>query len=143
MSTIRIAARRHVGLGWKAYDQQFRLRLAVDPTGTSFDEFDYEPWLLYVGPSMQGASAERVMIRKCYDFNYSRCARDPSPYRHSCLSCSGNHPSNMCRSAFSGVQIQGNRRFLPGRAPASQGPRLAGFIPGFRPRHPNTNMRKY
>ncbi|KAH3714632.1 hypothetical protein DPMN_057317 [Dreissena polymorpha] len=48
------AERRHAGLGWKAYDQQFRSRLAVDPTGTRFDKIDYELWLLYVGPSMQG-----------------------------------------------------------------------------------------
>ncbi|KAH3711003.1 hypothetical protein DPMN_070502 [Dreissena polymorpha] len=140
MSTIRTAARRHVGLDWKAYDQQFRLRLAVDPTGTRFDTIDYKLWLLYVGPCMQGAIAERVMIRKCYDFNYSRCSRDPCPYRQSCLSCSGNHPSNMCRYAFSGVQVQGKRGFLPGRAPVSQGPRLAGFRPGFRPRHPKANL---
>ncbi|KAH3883904.1 hypothetical protein DPMN_007872 [Dreissena polymorpha] len=63
MSKIRTASRRHAGLGWIAYDQQFRLRLAVDPTGTRFDKIDYELWLLYVGPSMQGAGAERVMIK--------------------------------------------------------------------------------
>ncbi|KAH3712265.1 hypothetical protein DPMN_071955 [Dreissena polymorpha] len=64
MSTIRTAAKRHVGMGWKAYGQQFRLRLAVDP-GTRFDKIDYELWLLYVGRSMQGAVEERVMISKC------------------------------------------------------------------------------
>ena len=64
MSTIRNAARMHAGLGWKAYDQQFRLRLAFDPTGTRFDKIDYELWLLYVGPSMQGGRCRESHDKK-------------------------------------------------------------------------------
>jgi hypothetical protein len=56
-------------MGWKAYDQQFRLRLAADPTGNCFDRIDYELWLLFVGPSNHyGAFTERVQPKLCYNF---------------------------------------------------------------------------
>jgi hypothetical protein len=33
-------------MGLKAYDQQFRLSLAADPTGICFDRIYFELWLL-------------------------------------------------------------------------------------------------
>jgi hypothetical protein len=70
ISTIRTASKRHFGLGWKHYDQQFRLRLTSDPTGISFGNIDYELWLLYIGASasMYGVSVQKS-TKKCFDFN--------------------------------------------------------------------------
>jgi hypothetical protein len=61
MNTIRTAARRYAGMGWKAYDQQFRLCLAADPTGIRFDRINYKLLLLFIEPSNHnGAFTGRV-----------------------------------------------------------------------------------
>jgi hypothetical protein len=116
MNTIRTAAMRHAGMGWKANDQQFRLRLAADPTGIRFDRIDYELWLLFVGPSNHcGAFTERV--------------------QHICLNCGGNH-------SFSRIMFQESRPFRLSRASAPQGPRFAGPRFEVRPRFTPPNVQK-
>ena len=64
MNVIRKAASRHQGLGWRTYDQQFRLRLAADPVGVSFASLDNELWLLYVGAPANEASPSFLSTRK-------------------------------------------------------------------------------
>ena len=141
MNTIRTAARRHAGMGWKAYDQQFRLRFAADPTGIRFDRIDYELWLLFVGPSNHyGAFTERVQTKKSYDFNFNRCTRVQCPYRHICLNCGGNHPANICRSHFNRMQFQESKTFRPNRVSAPQGQRFAGPRFEARPRYTPPNV---
>lgn len=66
MSTIRTAAKRCKSLGWKLYDQQFRHRIAMDPSRT-WSAIDYELWLLFITTPMahEGQpqiSAKNVMI---------------------------------------------------------------------------------
>lgn len=43
MSMVRLGASRTMGLGWKSYDEQFRLRKTQNPSSI----IDKELWLLY------------------------------------------------------------------------------------------------
>jgi hypothetical protein len=47
MSIVRLGASRCANLGWKMYDEQFRLRKAQDPSN-SWSLVDYELWLIYM-----------------------------------------------------------------------------------------------
>ncbi|VDI45236.1 Hypothetical predicted protein [Mytilus galloprovincialis] len=44
MQTVRLGAKRYAGLGWKLYDEQFRLRRSQEPAG-SWSVIDTELWL--------------------------------------------------------------------------------------------------
>ena len=48
MHIVRIGASRINGLGWKTYDEQFRLKMGIDPV-KSWEIVDQELWLLYMG----------------------------------------------------------------------------------------------
>jgi hypothetical protein len=47
MSMVQLGASRCANLGWKMYDEQFRLRKAQDPT-SSWSLVDHELWLIYM-----------------------------------------------------------------------------------------------
>lgn len=98
MSNIRTAASRHSGLGWKHYDQQFRLRLADDPAGISFANIDSELWLMYVGSQSRPSEQVTMTLKKCFDFNYKVCGRVQCPYRHACMNCNAYHPYRWCHA---------------------------------------------
>ena len=51
--TIRTAASRFGGWGWKTYDMQFRMRQQLHPQ-RSWASLDGELWALYVSSSPQG-----------------------------------------------------------------------------------------
>ncbi|CAC5413811.1 unnamed protein product [Mytilus coruscus] len=78
MSIIRLGAKRCNNLGWKHYDEQFRLRKAIDPTG-SWATVDSELWLIYINDSTEnknystGSTSVNMNTGcnlKCYAFNY-------------------------------------------------------------------------
>jgi hypothetical protein len=48
MHIVRLGASRINGLGWKTYDEQFRLKMGIDPV-KSWEIVDQELWLLYMG----------------------------------------------------------------------------------------------
>lgn len=56
MYIIRHGARRVTGVGWRQYDEQFRLRQARNPSG-SWANVDMELWLLYM--TEKGITAPR------------------------------------------------------------------------------------
>ena len=135
-STIRLAAKRHLGLGWQSYDTQFRLRLAANPLASSFAIVDPELWLLCMGPSTLFSMGGD---KKCYNFNWRQCTRAICSYRHSCLNCSGNHPARACRANNAGhsQSARGGTYFSPRQfAPRAQArpsfrPRFSQFRPRF------------
>ncbi|VDI60981.1 Hypothetical predicted protein [Mytilus galloprovincialis] len=53
MSSVRKGAKRHGGIGWKYYDEQYRLKKAREPSG-SWGKLDSEYWMWY----MQSASVQ-------------------------------------------------------------------------------------
>ena len=50
MSDVRLGAQRSSSLGWKPYDEQYRLRKARNPM-SSWGIVDVELWLLYISLS--------------------------------------------------------------------------------------------
>jgi len=104
MNMIRLAAKRCPGLGWKTYDEQFRLRKSQDPT-SHWDIIDSELWLMYIlsnqttpGQFLPKKLSQNAIL-KCYAFNYNgRCTKSPCLYMHNCLKCNGQHPSIYCPS---------------------------------------------
>lgn len=104
MHAIRLGASRTSGLGWRTYDEQFRLKKARYQT-ISWATVDAELWLLfmYKASGYEGGStssplvANKNAVGKCFDYNYKGfCLRLPCGYKHLCLKCNGNHPIIGC-----------------------------------------------
>ena len=99
MSDIRLAAARSSSLGFREYDQQFRLKLSNNPSGT-WGVVDPELWLLYVTPSAKFLTADtpnQSQNKKCYTYNYQgSCFKAPCYYLHLCLKCNASHPFISC-----------------------------------------------
>lgn len=102
--TIRLGAARSKGLGWKKYDEQYRLRKTLAPE-SSWADIDAELWLIFMsGPTVSPymasstiAPSSRAKHGKCFDFNFKgTCFRYSCSFAHSCLQCSGEHPSCQC-----------------------------------------------
>jgi hypothetical protein len=85
MSDVRLGAQRSSSLGWKPYDEQYRLRKDRNPM-SSCGIVDVELWLLYISSSTTPlsfgnsqsihAGANTGMKNKRYAFNYNgRCSR--------------------------------------------------------------------
>lgn len=135
MHTIRTGAKRHVGIGWKNYDIQFRLRLASDPNSRSFDTIDYELWLMYMASnplSVQNTSLPTgygpvTSKLKCYDYNFRQCMKGNCKYTHLCLNCNNPHPYRYC---VRNREFRGQHRFT-WRATGSQGQPRTQFNPRF------------
>ncbi|VDI62541.1 Hypothetical predicted protein [Mytilus galloprovincialis] len=80
MHTIRLGAQRNQGMGWKNYDEQYRLRKAHEPSSL-WSNIDNELWLLYMQPvntiSNVSLNVSNSNIQegsghgtKCYSYNY-------------------------------------------------------------------------
>ncbi|CAC5411629.1 unnamed protein product [Mytilus coruscus] len=105
MSIIRLGAKRCNNLGWKHYDEQFRLRKAIDPNG-SWATVDSELWLIYINDSTEnknynsGSTSVNMNTGsnlKCYAFNYEgNCFKQACFYKHVCIRCNAGHPIITC-----------------------------------------------
>ena len=118
MSNIRLGASRVPGLGWKRYDEQFRLKKIRMPS-CNWGTVDLELWLLFMYDDNTQFNPNPVTnAYKCYDYNNGSCTRPNCHYSHSCLRCSGIHPSVNCTRY--GAQTNFNFR---------RGPRFAAGQP--------------
>lgn len=102
MQVVRLGSERSA-IGWKFYDEQYRLRKAHDPASL-WSQVDSELWLFY----MQGGYANQSSYQnsneslhqnplKCYAFNYSgRCYKQGCNFSHTCLNCGGSHSLKIC-----------------------------------------------
>ncbi|VDH91302.1 Hypothetical predicted protein [Mytilus galloprovincialis] len=112
MSVVRLGAKKNPNnLGWKLYDEQFRLRKALDPA-SSWAIVDSELWLLYMADSSGTQNLEVVSSgyntfsanrnvnkkSKCYAFNYNgKCFNSFCQYSHACIQCHGVHSVINCQ----------------------------------------------
>lgn len=98
---VRLGASRcgEGDLGWKKYDEQFRLRRSIDPT-IEWSKVDYELWLMFMTSSPRSKvtiSPNSPAYNKCYNFNFKgNCDRPSCQYMHKCIRCSGFHPQYQC-----------------------------------------------
>ncbi|CAG2196193.1 unnamed protein product [Mytilus edulis] len=144
MSTIRLGAKRCNNLGWKLYDEQFRLRKAFDPTG-SWATVDSELWLIYINDSTEnknGSTSVNLNTSsnlKCYTFNYEgSCFKQSCFYKHVCMRCGAGHPVITCPN--------GQTLALHNQRPAYANPRFRSPRPqsryNFSFRQPGSNPRQ-
>ncbi|XP_063410323.1 uncharacterized protein LOC134693430 [Mytilus trossulus] len=112
MSVVRLGSKRNPNnLGWKLYDEQFRLRKTLDPA-SSWAIVDPELWLLYMADSIGTQNLEVVSsgyntfsanrnvnkTSKCYAFNYNgECFNSFCQYSHACIQCHGVHSVINCQ----------------------------------------------
>jgi len=106
MHLVRLASSRYVvgNMGWKNYDEQFRLRKVSDPSN-SWGVVDTELWLLYIGSGNINTTSQFAGSRgsashsnlKCYSFNYTgNRFRQVCHFGHFCLNCGKTHPLINC-----------------------------------------------
>ncbi|CAC5412899.1 unnamed protein product [Mytilus coruscus] len=116
MTSVRKGARRHGGIGWKYYNEQYRLEKAKDPSG-SWGKLDSEHWMWYMqsasvhseGQATNHASNNRAFYTnqtastlRCYSFNFDGiCNKHYCIYNHSCLRCGLHHPIKVVLSKTS------------------------------------------
>ncbi len=74
---IRLAAIQFSGFGWRAYDEQFRLRRAADPT-SSWGQMDVELWVTVATAAQMGPSLRQNIAG--YNTAYSANAGSRSSY---------------------------------------------------------------
>ena len=98
MYTVKLGASRSTGLGWRDYDQQFRLKKSKCPA-LSWGTVDQELWLLYMQyvPS-QSNYGTSTTYRKCFEYNNKgKCSLPHCRYLHKCLKCNNPHPAINCK----------------------------------------------
>ena len=79
------------------YDQQFRLRMAINPNN-SWSNIDGTLWLRFIAKGSTGVqNSTYTSQRPCYDYNFKKaCFRRNCIYRHSCMKCGAFHPAAIC-----------------------------------------------
>lgn len=125
MHDVRTGAGR--SSGWKIYDEQFRLKLAMDPT-KSWSAIDTELWVMYMVGGHNMAPAGVQGVNKCYMFNFQGfCGRKHCTYAHLCIKCSQEHAMTNCPLA---VNVNKQAPSFSPKQPLRQGPQQ-----GSRPAH--------
>ena len=152
MYMVRLGANRSK-MGWKFYDEQFRLRKARDPA-SSWATVDYELWILHMNNNTLNGStnqipnnASNISPFKCYPFNFDgHCSKQLCRFRHLCIRCSGSHPLIYCpQKQANGIDSSFSRH----QTPVNNPPRFQGFgrqistanAPRFRARNPHSVFR--
>ena len=91
---IRLGAQK--SNGWVIYDEQFRLRMAHNPS-QDWGIVDNELWVKYMTPTIDRPTPSSP--NRCFDFNFKGvCSRAQCAYSHRCLKCNGKHSSLSCLS---------------------------------------------
>ena len=122
MYTIRLGSKSISGSGWIQYDEQYRLRKAMNPS-SSWSIMDSELWLLYmnnnhgpvnvVGNVVSGVKGSASgTSQTCYPFNYiGHCPKQFCIYNHLCLRCEGFRSLIYCPQVSTGrtVNVQRSR----------------------------------
>ena len=120
--TVRTASVQFPGLGWRNYDEQFRLRMEANPS-RSWASMDMELWVTvaaagsmlpaanaHTNPSRNQYSLGSNPVRNaCFAFNsVAGCRWNSCRYVHSCSRCArSGHGASSCRVA-GGAPAHGN-----------------------------------
>ena len=99
MAIIRGATSDSVFNSVYMYDQQFRLRISMNPN-MSWSQIDGSLWLRFIAKGVSGNNVNSTSTnyqKSCYDFNFKKgCFRKNCVYKHVCLKCNGSHPATLC-----------------------------------------------
>ena len=101
-------------LGFKAYDEQFRLKRAMDQS-KSFGKIDDELWLIYMANTTcqsPNPITNNTRSQKCFNFNYRGvCKRPICKYQHTCMQCGLPHPVASHHNVALGTHDENNSTF--------------------------------
>ena len=117
MRDVRMGAARGGGsMGWKKYDEQFRMRRSINPL-ISWADIDTELWLMFIHSSQTlspatGGQNQHFTNNKCFDYNFKGfCSRISCQYLHRCIKCSGGHPMLSCFYDIGNLPQQSSTQF--------------------------------
>ena len=143
MSVIRDAAVKNKTQAWVTYDQQFRLRIARDPS-RSWTTLNGDLWLRCFASGNYLPTTQHTPA-PCFDYNFQgQCNRFVCSYSHVCIKCGQNHPSIKCQkfvysaTPYSSYQIRYGSPTFPA-APGTSVPR--SYHPA--PRQMNPEQLRY
>ena len=117
MKTIRFAAKKWKGFGWRTYDEKFRQMVERDPS-KRWDLIEGNLWMLFVinppfldryasyakggasnaRPAQRGAAVGGKNGGTCHFFNRDGQCRlaDKCRFTHACKKCGAAHPASKC-----------------------------------------------
>lgn len=133
MYNIRECAKYQGGEAWKVYDEQFRLRQALNPSPWSQINNDLWWRCMQVRHSNNGPQtkpATQSFMYSCKDFNTGVCRWPNCKFSHACSKCGGPHALINCGNS--------NLRLPPF---ATQSTATAPFKAKDRPFHQSSNFR--
>ena len=118
IETIRLAASQFPGVGWRHYDEQFRLQLESNPS-SSWGEVNMELWVtVAAAASVQPSSVAQFQSSQatrgtCFAFNSTKgCHLRFCKFSHKCGKCLRfGHSSTMCQGGKGAVMNRS--RFVP------------------------------
>ncbi|MEE6519756.1 hypothetical protein FKM82_017498 [Ascaphus truei] len=117
--TIRKAFQKHGGMGWWAYDVEFRQSMEANKGVVTWNCKDVDLYLEHIsgggGSSFRGSNSlkgvwrEHFQVRTsgrgraggkqsgvCWRYNESRCKFENCRFQHTCAGCGGQHPKSKC-----------------------------------------------
>ena len=148
---LRTAAYTSPGNGWINYDEQFRLRKAINPNAP-WGELKSALWLTTVGSGsynyhnsnnyntgvQQNTQQQKIQL-PCFDYNSGQCSWRNCKYLHVCALCKmNNHVEANCPSQTTTVRPPVVQR----QAATPVRPSLAGQNQIFRPQRPFRPQRQ-
>ena len=138
---VRTASIQFGGMGWKMYDQQFRLKQERTPS-RSWAEIDMELWVTVAsGPAFRTPSSpaqfppplRRQKFGHCFAFNDRKgCHFVGCRYTHACNSCTRpGHGAFQCTVGRSASQVNvRSATFQPRRLQNKSAPAIASKFTG-------------
>lgn len=106
MYNIRECAKYQGGEAWKVYDEQFRLRQALNPSPWS--QINNDLWwrcmqVRHPNNGTQNKPATQSFMYSCNDFNSGVCRWPNCKFAHVCSKCRGPHALTNCSNSNSGL----------------------------------------
>lgn len=116
LAMIREADHKFSSTGWRAYDQQFRLKQSNPITRQSWGSINSE---LYVRTMIEHTKSTFIKplsersppVREftCNDFNYGFCSRAQCKFKHACMACNSfTHGKSTCQKVRQGFVANNN-----------------------------------
>lgn len=121
MFNIRESARKG-GFAWRAYDEQFRLRQAVNPS--SWAHINPDLWwrcTLSSEPANQIGPVPPPRKYTCHEFNKGSCRWPSCRFGHTCSACGGQHPAVSCHRESNPLTLSRSPAAYTGRQPNFRG----------------------
>lgn len=105
MFNIRESSKKG-GFAWRAYDEQFRLRQAINPSSWAHINTDLW-WRCTQNSEPVSHTGQIPSTRKftCHEYNSGNCRWPNCRFSHTCSSCGGQHPAASCGGGSNQIAV--------------------------------------